>query len=568
MKLPKHKSIFFTFIAIVTLALSFFVFKIIYSDKIYPGIIVAGTKLGGLSKIQSQDLLDKKIREFEQKESVISYNGRLAKASAVNLGFLPNTSSSIANAYQLGHKNNPVADLMQLIKSASKKGKFSLIHEIDENKLNNFLINNFGDLETKAENAALEYKNGDYVLVKSKKGIRIDRNLLKKHLGNSFEFLKTSNTELSLIEDRPAVDDNETDTAYNQAHWIVDDNVTLSYTPASAKTLAGKEKIWLVPESQLIDWIKFIPIDEERSANNKVLGVAIDKEKVKKYLETLTPEINQTPINAQLTVGEDGRVKVFALSRDGRELKLDESADMIAEKLTAGQKQIGLTVAVSQPEVTTENIDNLGINTLLAKGESNFKGSPKNRRQNIKVGAERFNGTLVKSGEEFSFNTILGEVGAKEGYLPELVIKNNKTVPEYGGGLCQVSTTVFRAALNAGLPITERKNHAYVVRYYGTPGMDATIYPPHPDLKFKNDTSANILIQSKIKGDEITFEFYGTSDGREVKLIGPNLYDQQSNGAVKAILYREIYKNNELIKKDIFKSTYSSPANYPKVPFE
>lgn len=568
MKLPKHKSIFFTFIAIATLALSFFVFKITYNNKIYPGVTVAGIKLSGLSKTQGQNLLDKKIREFEKKEFVISYNSRLAKALSVNLGFLPNTSSSIANAYQLGHKNNPAADLLQLIKLASKKGELSLIHEIDENKLNNFLINNFGDLETKTENAALEYKNGDYVLVKSKRGIKIDRNLLKKHLGNSFEFLKTSNIELSLIEDRPAIDDNKTDTAYNQAHWIIDDGVTLSYAPISTKVSVGKEKLWLVPESQLIDWIKFIPIDEERSANNKVLGVAIDKEKVKKYLETLTPEINQTAINAQLTVGEDGRVKVFALSQEGRELKLDESADMIAEKLAAGQKQIGLTVTVNQPEVTTENIDNLGINTLLAKGESNFKGSPKNRRQNIKVGAERFNGTLVKSGEEFSFNTILGEVGAKEGYLPELVIKNNKTVPEYGGGLCQVSTTIFRAALNAGLPITERKNHAYVVRYYGTPGMDATIYPPHPDLKFKNDTLANILIQPKIKGDDITFEFYGTSDGREVKLIGPNFYDRQSNGAVKAILYREIYKNNELTKKDTFRSNYSSPANYPKVSFE
>lgn len=568
MKLPKHKSIFFTFAAIVILALSFFVFKIIYSDKIYPKITVAGTKLGGLSKIQSQDLLDKKIREFEQKEFIVSYNGRLAKASAINLGFLPDTSSSIANAFQLGHKSNPAADLMQLIKSASKKGDLSLIHGIDENKLNNFLINNFGDLETKAENAALEYKNGDYILVKSKKEVMIDRTLLKKHLGNSFGFLKTSNTELSLIEDRPAVDDNETDTAYNQAHWIIDDNVTLNYTPASTKTSVSKEKLWLVPESQLIDWIKFIPIDEERSANNKILGVAIDKEKVKKYLKTLTPEIIQPPINAKLMIGEDGRVKVFALSQEGRELNLEENGDLIAEKLTSGQKQIGLIVAVTQPEVTTDNIDNLGITSLLARGESNFKGSPKNRRHNIGVGTEKFNGALIKPGEEFSFNTILGEVGAQQGYLPELVIKNNKTVPEYGGGLCQVSTTIFRAALNAGLPITERKNHAYVVRYYGAPGMDATIYPPHPDLRFKNDTTANILIQSKIKGDNITFEFYGASDGREVKLIGPNLYDQQSNGAVKAILYREIYKNNELVKKDTFRSNYSSPANYPKVPFE
>lgn len=563
MKLPKSKPIFIVFIVVSIAALGFFIFKIIYNNKVYPGVTVAGIKIGGLSKNQSQNLLDKKIREFEQKKFVVNYQSRLINGLATDWGFQPDIKSSIENAFQLGHKSNPFSDLIEVIKSINDKGNLRLAYALDENKLNDFLKNNFGDLEIKAQNSALEYKNGDFVLRESKKGIVIDRALLKNRLGNNFGFLKTSSIELSLIEDLPEVTDDEIDTAYNQAHWIIDDGVTLNYTPVSKK-----EKLWKAPDNQLIGWIKFISADEERSLNNKILAAAIDKEKVKKYLETLAPEINQVPINARLTIGEDGRVKVFALSQEGRELKLDESADMIAEKLIAGQKQISLAVSVRQPEVTTENIDNLGINTLLAKGESNFKGSPKNRRHNIKVGAEKFNGVLVKPNEEFSFNTILGEVGAEQGYLPELVIKNNKTVPEYGGGLCQVSTTVFRAALNAGLSITERKNHAYVVRYYGTPGMDATIYPPHPDLKFKNDTPGSILVQSKIKGDDITFEFYGSSDGREVKLIGSNLYDQQSNGAVKAILYREIYKNNELVKKDTFRSNYSSPANYPKAPFE
>lgn len=554
----KHKLIFSAFIIIAIVVLSFLAFKIAYSQKIYPGVNIANIKVSGLSKKQAEDLLDKKAKEFDKREFVIEYKQKTVKATPEAIGFHANVEESILQAYELGHKSNPLADLRELFKSIGKKGELVPSYEIKSEELEKFLQNNFGDLETRAKNATLEYKGEDFILVKSKEGIKIDQTGLENQLKKNFGSLQVADTEIILVKDMPEIDDSETDTAYNQAHWIMDEEVTLYH----------KEKQWKVPGKQVLSWINFAPVMESSSNNNQVLGVEINRDKVKSYLETLNPEINQQPVNAQLTIGADGRVEVFALSQEGRELKIEESAEVITQSLNKGEKQVNLIIAVAKPEVTTDTIANLGITSLIAKGESNFKGSPKNRRLNIKVGAAKFNGVLIKPGEEFSFNTILGEVGPEQGYLPELVIKKGKTVPEYGGGLCQVSTTIFRAALNAGTPITERKNHAYVVRYYGTPGMDATIYPPHPDLRFKNDTPAHILIQSKIKGDEITFEFYGSNDGREVKLIGPNLYDAQPDGSVKAVLYREIYKNGELAKKDTFRSSYSSPANYPKVPFE
>jgi vancomycin resistance protein YoaR len=170
---------------------------------------------------------------------------------------------------------------------------------------------------------------------------------------------------------------------------------------------------------------------------------------------------------------------------------------------------------------------------------------------------------LIKPEEEFSFNKIIGKVSPKKGYLPELVIKNNRTVAEYGGGLCQISTTCFRAALYSGLPITERRPHAYAVKYYNPQGTDATIYPPHPDLRFINDTPNYILIQTKIEGNILTFDFYGTDDGREVKIIGPYSYDKKRSGAMKAVVHQEIYRDGELDRKESFYSSYNSPALYP-----
>jgi vancomycin resistance protein YoaR len=138
-------------------------------------------------------------------------------------------------------------------------------------------------------------------------------------------------------------------------------------------------------------------------------------------------------------------------------------------------------------------------------------------------------GIVIKPDEVFSTVQALGTIDNTTGYLPELVIKGDRTIPEFGGGLCQVSTTLFRAALDAGLPITERQNHSRRVSYYEKdergvfigPGLDATIYDTGPDLKFLNDTGNPILVISYVVGSKITFELYGTRDGRTSEIIGP-----------------------------------------------
>ncbi len=149
---------------------------------------------------------------------------------------------------------------------------------------------------------------------------------------------------------------------------------------------------------------------------------------------------------------------------------------------------------------------------------------------------------------------------ASEGFKPELVIKATGTVPELGGGLCQVSSTTFRAAMKAGLPITQRRNHSYAVQYYAPQGTDATIYPGVIDLKFTNDTPGSILIWPYFPDkDTLVFDFYGTTDNREVVLDDPVVFDRQASGAMKAYWTRTVIKNG-ISDKDTFNSVYQSPA--------
>lgn len=282
------------------------------------------------------------------------------------------------------------------------------------------------------------------------------------------------------------------------------------------------------------------------------------------YLQTtIGTSTDQSVLEPSLKIA-DGRAVEFTPPQDGQKLDLYSSTLAIAEALERGQSTAELKIARLSPTKSLADTNDLGINELVAQGKSNFKGSPKNRRHNIAVGVEKMQGIIVAPGAEFSFNEYLGEVDGEHGFLPELVIKRTGTVPEFGGGLCQVSSTTFRAAMDAGLPIVERKNHAYAVQYYAPQGTDATIYPGVVDLRFTNDTPGHLLIWPHLVGkDDLVFDFYGTKDNRQVTLETPIQWDRKTDGSMKASWTRIVVKDGQT-SSSTFKSIYQSPALYHK----
>lgn len=176
--------------------------------------------------------------------------------------------------------------------------------------------------------------------------------------------------------------------------------------------------------------------------------------------------------------------------------------------------------AFAPVEASQELIDR-GIESVIAIGRSDFTGSSDARVQNILAALRKFNGLILPKGRTFSFNSTLKEVTEADGFVPELVIKGNDTEKELGGGVCQVSTTLFRAAFTAGMPMVDRRNHSYAVPYYKPHGLDATIYLGGQDFRFSNDTPGDITMQTFISGDHLFFVFYGKDDGRKVAIEGP-----------------------------------------------
>jgi len=260
------------------------------------------------------------------------------------------------------------------------------------------------------------------------------------------------------------------------------------------------------------------------------------QEKVEKIVEEIATEVDR-PVQDALFEFKDGKVVSFQVSKEGREVDRSQVKKLIilAFSKPRGEKNLvplDLPVKIIKPKITTEKSNELGIQELLAEGESFFKDSIPSRVHNIALASSYLHGVVIPPGEVFSFAQKIGTISAEVGYKPAYVIKNKATVLEDGGGVCQVSTTLFRAALNAGLPIVERKAHYYRVGFYEQggypPGLDATVYPPSPDLKFKNDTSGHILIQTIVDKEEkrLVFQLYGTSDGRRVEISKPVIHSQ------------------------------------------
>jgi len=234
-----------------------------------------------------------------------------------------------------------------------------------------------------------------------------------------------------------------------------------------------------------------------------------------------------------------GVVTLFKPSKTGRALNRDKTRKMIMayfEDLGQGKSKpllyrLDLTVENINPEITTENSNDFGVKELVGVGTSKFAHSIPGRVHNVELAASRISGHLIAPDEIFSFNDALGDVSAATGFQSAYIIKDGRTVLGDGGGVCQVSTTLFRAALNAGLPIEERHAHAYRVSYYeqdSGPGLDATVFAPSVDLKFKNDTGKSLLIQATTDKTNysLTFELYGTSDGRVSEVGKPVILSQ------------------------------------------
>ena len=544
-------------IIFICITYSVLTLQIVNNQKIAYGIRVADLSLSGKNISDSKEILKNKWDNFAQQELRLTYNDKSWLINFADLGFQLNHEESINNAYFIGHNSNFFINSKNQI--ASLFGLYNLqpTYKIDQEQFQNKTEELLENIEKPVQDATLIFNTeiNNFSLQHSTQGITIDREQLISSLDKQIKSFNVEPVVLELIIDEPEIKNDEIETAQKKAQQI------LSNEPYY---LIFENEKYKIDKTILIDWITFKSIKEENS-DNKILGFTLDNEKVKKYLDKFSNRVNQPVTNAKLET-EENKATIFIPDQNGFEVKKELTFNQLVENLLANPpiKNTNIIADKALPDVKLWQTNQLGIKELIGQGDSNFTGSPTNRKHNIKTAVDKLNGYILKPNEEFSFIGFLGETGPDQGYLAELVIKKNKTVPEYGGGVCQVSTTFFRAAINSGLKITERQYHAFPVAYYNPQGFDATVYDPKPDLRFINNTPNHLLIQAIVSNNQVFVNFYGTDDKRRVEIKGPYILESNEDGSMKTVLTQEVYKlSGDELEKQIFYSNYKSPDLYP-----
>lgn len=519
---------------------SIFILDILYKNKFYPGVKITGVNLSGLTRAQAQKIFKAKIDELNRNGQTFIYQNRQATIYPIIISTTdPDLSHEIITfdlnktleqACSLGRAGNFFDNIWQKIKLIFVNKNLTLNFKINQEEIEKILKDNFADLERPGQNPKIEFDQDEIIITNEKMGLIFDYQEIIKKLKNNLTHLNFEPLELKLVLNKPDFTHSQTLFLRDEIEQVI--NLSTINIQATTTNYYGQpiRKTWPVERNEFKNWLDF--------GYNKILSkiyLTFNQDEVKEFLATIKPEIEQPAKEAKFKI-ENNRVTEFQASQLGQEIDLVATIKNLVNNIIKQKKsEAEIVIQITEPKTTTENINDFGIKSLIGIGQSNFSGSPKNRRHNIKVGAESLNGLLVKPNEEFSLNTALGKITPDKGYLPELVIKGTQTLPEYGGGLCQIGTTMFRLAINAGLEITERKPHAYRVVYYEPAGTDATIYSPYPDLKFINDTSNHLLLQTQIKNDDLIFEFWGTYDGRQVATTSPKIFNITQPGPTRYI---------------------------------
>jgi vancomycin resistance protein YoaR len=524
-------TVFFIVIVIVAfVAIPIYAYETIYQDKIYPGVYIDGINVGSLTNEEAINKLNQHIDNLDHRGLNFNYENKkyhigltVVSPDDPDLAFPIldfKTDQMIKQAYVYGRNDNLAFNLFNQLKSLLNKKELALDYDLNEKELRNILKEHYKDYEKPSTNPQIKFLGDkDFKILPETRGFEINYDKVVTDLKQEINLIAINALNLQTVATPPDLVKAEAEILRPMILQVLNnEKITFEYN----------DKKWEILTDEFKNWLGFDKV------NNKAV-VIFQKELMADKLNLIAQEINIAPQNAKF-VFTDGKVAEFQPSANGLELDIESSALKINQEFFKNQQvEISMNVIESEPMVKTGDVNDMGIKELVGVGQSDFAGSSYNRVRNITNAANHLNGVLIKPDEEFSLVEAIGDVTAATGYFPEYVIKGDRTIPEYGGGLCQIATTVFRAALYSGLPITERKNHSYMVSYYYPNGMDATIYGPHPDLRFKNDTGYNILIQTRIEGTFIYFEFWGTSDGRSVELTDPETYNWRGAGEPRYI---------------------------------
>ncbi|HEX7542344.1 MAG TPA: VanW family protein [Anaerolineales bacterium] len=497
-------------------------YQLLFVGRIFPGISMAGVDLTNMTPAQATTALSQRLTYPTSGRVVFRYGDRVWVATPTDLGMVFDAGTSIQSAYNVGRQGGLFPDLAGQLNAWQGGLELKPVLVFDARVAHGYLQNIAAQIDQPVMETDLHLNGIEVVYTQGQTGQLLNVDATLANLLTQLSDFRDGEVQLVVEEQSPMVLD-----ASAQAETlrqILSAPLTLSV--ADAQT--GDPGPWTIEPSVLAGMLTVGRVQTDAGWQYQV---SADAQALEQFLGQIAPEVNRSPQNARFYFDDPSGQLVLAPNGSatiGRTLDIAAARDTVTQKLLQGEHTIPLVLTQAQPEVGDDaTAASLGITGLVKSYTSYFRGSGAARLQNIKASSSRFYGLLVPPNTTFSMGDALGDISLDNGYAEALIIYNGKTITGVGGGVCQVSTTLFRTALYGGYPIVERHEHAYRVYYYeqtatGTDprlaGLDATVYFPLVDLKFTNDRPYWLLMETYFNPDNysLTWKFYSGDDGRIV----------------------------------------------------
>ncbi len=558
-------------------------FQFVYAGRIFPGISVAGVDVGGMTQSNAAVKILQQIT-YPQNGKILLQEKEPHLVTPAQMGLFLDADTSARSAYQVGRRGGPGNSLSEQFEAWFSGYDLPPALIFDQRMAYSYLTELAKQIDQPTIEASIALKGTDVVVQTGATGRKLDVAGTLTLLSIQIQSLRDGVVPVVVRESPPMIVD--VSKQADLARSILSSSFKLTL-PSGQPDQAGP---WTFDTPTLAAMMAF-----ERVENNGApdYQVTLKSNILRTYLKNLAPDLALAPQDARFTFNDQtGQLEAIQKSITGRSLDVEATIKAVQQALMQGKHKVALAFNFQDPAVSdTASGKDLGITELVSSETSYFYGSSAERVQNIKTAASRFHGLLVAPGEVFSMGQALGDIDLDNGYAEAMIIVGDQTVKGVGGGVCQVSTTLFRTAFFGGYPIVERHAHAYRVGYYekeagnvensNLAGMDATVFFPLVDFKFKNDSPNWILMETYVNpaASSITWKFYSTSDGRKVKwdTTGPQnivpapdpLYKENpdlANGEIKQTdwaadgsditVTRTVTRDGEVINQDVISTNY------------
>ncbi len=510
-------SVFFIAMFLITIG-----YRMTYAGRIFPGMSVAGIDVAGMKPVEAAVKLQTALTYPVSGRIVLRDGENVWIESPVRLGMVFDPVASAQAAFDTGRKGS-IFSMLDAQWNASQVGvDIPPVVVLDQRLAHSYLQNLAAQIDKPVREASLSIDSLNISTSPGQVGRRLNVDATLVYITVQMQSFRDGEVSLVIQEQAPEVLDAAPQA--ESARRLLSAPFTLSIP----EVRAGDPGPWQIQPAELAPMLRVGRIRD--AAGNAQYVIQPDRGMLKPYIENIARQTDRAEENARFIFSEEtSQIELIRPATIGYKLDFSGTLDEIDAAIAAGQGAASLRLNVTEPQVTdSATAAQLGITQLVSAQTTYFYGSSAPRLQNIQAASANFHGVLVAPGETFSMGKYLGDISLDNGYAEALIIYGGRTIKGVGGGVCQVSTTLFRAAFFGGFPINERAAHAYRVSYYEQrangsidrllAGMDATVYFPLVDFKFTNDSPHWLLMETYFNGPArtLTWKFYSTSDGRTV----------------------------------------------------